>query len=270
MSALPIKTNHTFIFQNKTFSGISWKTSENPTHWTIALHGFGRSPLDFEKFARELGPNKGLLAISFFAHNDSDFFSKEETEKGWPVEVWKDQLTYLLQELRVTKCALLCYSLGGRLGLKWIELSPEKITSAQFFAPDGLIRNRLYRFTVSTKIGHWLAQKIVQNPTSILGLAKLLNSLRLLPKKLLNFVEYHLASEEIRKQVFNVWMGYRHCYPNLNIVAKNLKQFEIPTEFIFGKYDAIIPWQHGNKLRKLTKDNARVQWKQIEKGHKIL
>lgn len=270
MSALPIKTNHTFIFQGKSFSGISWKTSETPGHWTIALHGFGRSPLDFEKFAFELGPNEGLLAISFFAHNDSDFFSKDETEKGWPVEAWKEQLTFLLQELRVTKCALLCYSLGGRLGLKWIESSPEKITSAQFFAPDGLIRNKMYRFTVGTNIGHWLGRKIVQNPKLILNLAKLLYSLRLLPKKLLNFVEYHLTSEEIRKQVFNVWMGYRHCYPNLKLVAKNLKQFEIPTEFIFGKYDAIIPWKHSNKLRRLTKDNAKVRWKQIEKGHNIL
>lgn len=270
MSVLPIKTNHAFTFQGKSFSGISWKTSESPSHWTIALHGFGRGPQDFEKFAVALGPNEGLLAISFFAHNDSDFFSKDETEKGWPVEAWKDQLTFLLQELRVTKCTLLCYSLGGRLGLKWIELSPEKIISAQFYAPDGLVRNKLYRFTVGTKIGHWLAQKIVHNPKSILTCAHLLNRLHLLPKKLLNFMEYHLASEEIRKQVFNVWMGYRHCYPNLKIVSKNLKQFEIPAEFIFGKYDAIIPWKHGKKLRKLTQGNVRVQWKQLEKGHKIL
>jgi pimeloyl-ACP methyl ester carboxylesterase len=270
MSAAPIQTKHQFLFLGKSFEGVSWKFCENPKEWIIALHGFGRSPMDFEKFATTLNLDQGLLAISFFAHNNSDFFTNEETKAGWPAENWANQLSFLLDELHIEKCSILCYSLGGRLGLKWIELCPEKISAASFYAPDGLIRNKLYRFTVGTRLGHWFGQRITINPKPALRIARALNQVGLLSKKLLAFVEHHLKDKEIRERVFNVWMGYRHCYPNLKTVATNLKCFGIEAEFTFGKFDAIIPWKHGKKLRQLTKNNPHVFWKKIDKGHNLL
>jgi pimeloyl-ACP methyl ester carboxylesterase len=269
MSETLIQTKHQFSFDDKFFHAISWRKSNDTKKWTIALHGFGRSPLDFLTFAEKLQTHEGIIAISLFAHNESSYFNSDETLHGWDPKKWESLLDFLIEEFSINNCHLLCYSLGGRLGLKWIELCPHKIQSATFYAPDGLVRNKLYRFTVGTTIGHWFSRRIVKNPTPVILIAKALNKIGILPTKLFNFVLYHLNNAEIRSQVFNVWMGYRKLYPNLKLVAFNLSNYKIQTEFIFGNYDAIIPWKHGKKLRKYTSNNSLVTWTKLQKGHQL-
>jgi pimeloyl-ACP methyl ester carboxylesterase len=151
-----------------------------------------------------------------------------------------------------------------------IQHAGEKISSAQFLASDGLTRNKLYAFTVGTWIGRKIAHAVKKNGSVVIHLARLLKNLKLLPVKLFRFVEYYMHERSMRVQVFNVWMGYRHCYPEMKLIAQSLEKNIIPIEFIFGKYDVIIPWKHGERLRSHTANLQNVEWKLVEKGHRLM
>jgi pimeloyl-ACP methyl ester carboxylesterase len=262
--------SYSLSFQNKSFKVVEWSISDNPTELILCLHGFGRSPEDFDSFAHSLKDNERLVAIGFWSHKDSDSFTTEELKEGLPAETWVAQFHFLLNHFQVEKCKLIAYSMGGRLGLMLIQHAGEKITSAKFLASDGLIRNKLYAFTVGTWVGKKMANGLKKNASVVIGLARILKSLKLLPVKLFRFVEYYMHERSMREQVFDVWMGYRHCYPEMKLIAQSIEKNNIPTEFIFGKHDVIIPWKHGDKLRRLTSNLTFVRWEIVERGHRLM
>ena len=264
------KSSYYLTFKSKRFRVVEWKKDDHCQSLILCLHGFGRVPEDFESYSHHLLPNERLVAIGFFSHEENSPFTEDEKKHGLPVEDWIQQLEFILEHFGVKQCKLIAYSMGGRLGLTALQHRPDLFREAHFLATDGLIRNKLYRFTVGTALGRGLAKRIKNNASVILHLALLFNRLNLLNKKLLRFVEYYMHDPKVREQVFDVWMGYRHCYPDINQLADVLKENPIPTSFTFGIYDAIIPWKHGKKLRRLTRGLSHVSWHKIEKGHKLL
>jgi len=262
--------NYSLSFQRKSFKVVEWSKSENPTELILCLHGFGRNPEDFESFAHHLKDHERLVAIGFWSHKGSDSFTDKELNKGLSVESWIDQFQFLLNHFQVEKCKLIAYSMGGRLGLMLLQHAGEKISSAKFLASDGLTRNKLYAFTVGTWVGRKIAYGLKKNGSLVIGLARFLKTCKLLPVKLFRFVEYYMHERSVREQVFDVWMGYRKCYPNMKFIAKSIEANHISVEFIFGKYDVVIPWKHGNKLRALTSHLSYVEWKVVEKGHRLM
>jgi pimeloyl-ACP methyl ester carboxylesterase len=262
--------NYSLSFQNKSFKVVEWSKSDSPTELILCLHGFGRSPEDFATFTDSLKDNERLVAIGFWSHAGSDSFTTKELNEGLSVESWVAQFHFLLNHFQVEKCRLIAYSMGGRLGLMLLQHAGEKISSAQFLASDGLTRNKLYAFTVGTWVGRQIASGLKKNGNIVIHSARFLKNLKLLPVKLFRFVEYYMHERSMREQVFDVWMGYRHCYPEMRLIAQSLEKNKIPTEFIFGKYDVIIPWKHGDKLRSMTSHLPHVEWKVVEKGHRLM
>ncbi len=262
--------NYSLSFQHKSFKVVEWSKSDNPTELILCLHGFGRNPEDFGSFAHSLKDNERLVAIGFWSHAGSDSFTASELREGLSVESWVEQFHFLLNHFQVEKCKLIAYSMGGRLGLMLIQNAGEKISSAKFLASDGLTRNKLYAFTVGTWVGRKIANCLKKNGSVVIGLARFLKTCKLLPVKLFRFVEYYMHERFMREQVFDVWMGYRHCYPEMRLIAQSLEKNKIQIEFVFGKYDVIIPWKHGEKLRSLTTHLPNVEWKVVEKGHRLM
>jgi pimeloyl-ACP methyl ester carboxylesterase len=262
--------SYSLSFQNKSFKVVEWSKSDNPTELILCLHGFGRNPEDFASFAHSLNDNERLVAIGFWSHAGSDSFTATELKEGMSVESWVNQFHFLLNHFQVEKCKLIAYSMGGRFGLMLIQHAGEKISSAQFLASDGLTRNWLYAFTVGTWVGRQIANGLKKNASVVIGLARVFKSFKLLPVKLFRFVEFYMHERSMREQVFDVWMGYRHCYPEMKLIAQSLESNNIRVEFILGKYDVIIPWKHGERLRSLTAHLPHVGWKIVEKGHRLM
>jgi len=261
---------YSLSFQNKSFKVVEWSKSEEPTELVLCLHGFGRQPETFETFAHELKDHERMVAIGFWSHEGSDSFTPQELKEGLSVEAWVAQFHFILNHYGVEKCKLLSYSMGGRLGLMLVQHAGENISSAKFLASDGLTRNKLYAFTVGTMLGRSIANGLKKNGNVVIRLARLLKNLKLLPVKLFRFVEFYMHERKVREQVFDVWMGYRRCYPEMKLIAQSIEENKIPTEFIFGKHDVIIPWKHGKSLRALTAHLPNVEWKLVEKGHKLM
>jgi pimeloyl-ACP methyl ester carboxylesterase len=264
------KKTHSLSFQNKSFKVVEWSMSEEPNELVLCLHGFGRNPEDFEIFAHELKDNERMVAIGFWSHEGSDALTPKELQEGLSVADWVAQFHSILNNYGVEKCRLLSYSMGGRLGLMLIQQSGRNISSAKFLASDGLTRNKLYAFTVGTLLGRSIANGLKKNGNVVIHLARLLKNLKLLPVKLFRFVEFYMHDRNVREQVFDVWMGYRKCYPKMKFIAQSIEQNTIPTEFIFGKYDVVIPWKHGEKLRALTSQMNYVKWTVVDKGHRLM
>ena len=261
---------YSLSFQNKSFKVVEWSKSEEPTELVLCLHGFGRQPENFETFAHELKDHERMIAIGFWSHEGSDSFTPQELKEGLSIKAWVAQFHFILNHYGVEKCKLLSYSMGGRLGLMLIQHAGENISSAKFLASDGLTRNKLYAFTVGTMLGRSIANGLKKNGNVVIRLARLLKNLKLLPVKLFRFVEFYMHKRKVREQVFDVWMGYRRCYPEMKLIAQSLEQNKIPTEFIFGKHDVIIPWKHGDKLRRLTSNLTFVRWEIVERGHRLM
>ncbi|MFA9220138.1 MAG: alpha/beta fold hydrolase [Sediminibacterium sp.] len=261
---------YSLSFQNKSFKVVEWSKSDDANELILCLHGFGRNPEDFEIFTHELKDHERMVAIGFWSHEGSDSFTSQELKEGLSVEAWVAQFHFLLNHFQVENCRLLSYSMGGRFGLMLIQHAGEKITSAKFLASDGLTRNKLYAFTVGTMLGRSIANRLKKNASVVIGFARLLKSLKLLPIKLFRFVEFYMHDRKVREQVFDVWMGYRHCYPQMKLIAQAIEKNKIQTEFIFGKHDVIIPWKHGGKLRRLTSNLTFVRWEIVERGHRLM
>ena len=270
MEKIMKQKSYSLSFQNKSFKVVEWSKSDKPNELILCLHGFGRNPEDFASFTHDLKENERLVAIGFWSHKGSDSFSQKELNEGLSVQAWTDQFHFLLNHFQVEKCKLIAYSMGGRLGLMLLQEAGEKISSAKFLASDGLTRNKLYAFTVGTWVGRKIANGLKKNGQLVIGLARLLKSVKLLPNKLFRFVEYYMHERSVREQVFDVWMGYRKCYPKMKTIAQSIETNRIPVEFIFGKYDVIIPWKHGDELRRFTSNLTFVKWEIVEKGHRLL
>ncbi len=264
------KKTQSLSFQNKSFKVVEWSKSEEPTELVLCLHGFGRNPEDFETFAHDLEDNERMVAIGFWSHEGSDAFTAKELNEGLPVDAWIAQFHFILDYYGAEKCKLISYSMGGRLGLMLLQASGENISSARFLASDGLTRNKFYAFTVGTILGRSIANGLKKNGSFVIHFARLLKNLKLLPVKLFRFVEFYMHERKVREQVFDVWMGYRRCYPKMKFIAQSIEQNKIPTEFIFGKYDVVIPWKHGNELRRLTAHLPFVKWEVVDKGHRLM
>jgi pimeloyl-ACP methyl ester carboxylesterase len=264
------KKTHSLSFQNKSFKVVEWSKSEEPTELVLCLHGFGRNPEDFETFAHELKDKERMVAIGFWSHEGSDSFTPRDLKEGLSVESWVKQFQFILNYYGVEKCKLICYSMGGRLGLMLLQESGQNISSARFLASDGLTRNKLYAFTVGTSLGRSIANGLKKNGNVVIQLARILKNLKLLPVKLFRFVEFYMHERKMREQVFDVWMGYRKCYPQMKLIAQSIEKHNIPTDFIFGKYDVVIPWIHGDKLRRLTSNLTFVRWEIVERGHRLM
>jgi pimeloyl-ACP methyl ester carboxylesterase len=119
-------------------------------------------------------------------------------------------------------------------------------------------------------LGRSIANGLKKNGNVVIQLARILKNLKLLPVKLFRFVEFYMHERKMREQVFDVWMGYRKCYPQMKLIAQSIEKHNIPTDFIFGKYDVVIPWIHGDKLRRLTSNLTFVRWEIVERGHRLM
>lgn len=263
-------TSYFLQYHGKKFRVVEWKRHNAPSNLTLCLHGFGRVPEDFHRLTQEIEENERMVAIGLFSHEENYAFSESEKEKGLSIASWLGQVEFILNHYQVNQCKLIAYSMGGRLGLTALQHCPHYFREAHFLATDGLIRNKLYRFTVGTTLGRAVAVRIKNNASLLIHTASLLHRMGLLNKKLLRFVTFYMQEKSMREQVFDVWMGYRHCYPSIRELAHQLEIHAIPTSFTFGVYDAIIPWKHGRRLRKLTQQLPFVTWHQVEKGHRLL
>lgn len=234
----------------------------------FAFHGFGRKQEDFEIFQTRLKPNQRIISFSLFAHGESYFPQERIPHEPLTAEEWKSIIQALMDFFQVKKIHLLGYSMGGRVCLMTLQLMPKKIGRVLLLAPDGLKINLLYRFASGTTIGRKIYRYIIDNPSFLFRIAKGLNKIGLLNDKLHRFVHVHLDTREKRWQVHDAWLFYKNMFPDLQGLAKIIREREDSFLMIFGKYDSVITPALGNKFSKMIGNDSHIRI--VDAGHRLM
>jgi pimeloyl-ACP methyl ester carboxylesterase len=234
----------------------------------ICLHGFGREAADFEAFMPMLDADTQLIAVNLFFHGRSNFPQHRLSKHPLEPEEWCNLMRALCEEVGCERFHLVGYSMGGRLAMVMMERMPEQIDSLTLLAPDGLKINVLYRFVSETKLGRMLYRSIIRNPNWILRTADALKWLHILHQNIHRFVYLQLETPSKRQLVYNVWLAHRKLFPNLQIVATNTENRNIPCCLMFGKHDAIIPRRLAHNLMKHFRTKPKLML--LDAGHRLI
>ena len=238
------------------------------TEVVITFHGFGREAGDFEQFVPVLTANEKFISVNLFQHGNSQWPSQRSLTDSLKMDEHAFFLKALLNHLNVERFSLFAYSLGGKIAMQTCLLFPDRIDKLFLIAPDGLKKNRFYRFIVGTSVGRKLFKFTVFNPSLLLRSADVAHKLKLINSKLHRFVYVHMDAEKKRKQVYETWLIYRHFVPNLTELTAVLSTRKIDFTLLIGAYDSVIKAKDAQRfVLQLTTSDALVE---LQTGHQLM
>jgi pimeloyl-ACP methyl ester carboxylesterase len=237
------------------------ETGQGDDLW-VTFHGYGQSAEVMAHFMHHFRPNVRTIHFDLPYHGDS-VLSKESLK---PSEL-ADLIGHLLKVTEQKKCSILAFSLGGKLALKLVELTPGRIVEMVLIAPDGLKINPLYRFTTNTQLGKYLYGRVISNPSRVLGAAKILSNLRLLDSKIEVFIRQQLESRTNRERIYKVWRAFRLITPDLVDIRSKIHRYHIKTTLVFGKHDKIIQPSLARKLDGISEGKVHIIL--LDKAHNL-
>ena len=141
------------------------------------------------------------------------------------------------------------YSLGGRVALSWWTDQPHRFDRIVVMAPDGLVKNPGYRFSVDTAIGRtWLNQSGRQR-SSLVQLLNALRSVRVLPSHFHQFSLFHLETADMWSMVIDCWISLRKFWPSRRRIRRTAKAHPGVLEAHFGERDKVIKPRNSKALK---------------------
>lgn len=124
----------------------------------VLVHGFTGSTLDWEKQIPVLSRKYKVVALEMRGHGKSEATNKEE---DYYLPVFADDIFDLLKMLKIEKCCLVGFSMGGIVSLEFVLEHPEMVallalvstTSGEVLRPPGYARLRLKLNEIALKHG---------------------------------------------------------------------------------------------------------------------
>lgn len=248
-------------------SAIHYRLFGNGSELLFCFHGYGENAESFAFLAEALGRDYTLVAI------DMPFHGKTE---------WKENLLFTPQQLveiitQITNqlpnqstnhpINLLGYSMGGRVVLQLLQLIPSQIKRAVLVAPDGLHKNKLYRFVTQTAIGSKLFKHAMYKPKRLLWVLNHAGRFKLAHTAIIKIGHYYLDDGAERIKLYERWTTMRRFKPNLLQARQQITKHAVQVRFLFGKYDSIILSKRSDVF---TEDIHHVQVRVIDAGHRLM
>lgn len=231
----------------------------------LCFHGFDRTMEDFIGIHPYWQKSYTFITFDLPYHGESENWPY--TEISLKKESWKSIIQELMTKEGFNKFSIMGYSLGGRFALVTLELFGHRINSCFLLAPDGLKLSPWYHFVSKTQLGRRLYDRVIDDPSFIYWLADTLADLRIVPQKMKFFVRHQLIDEDKRIKVRQVWLGFKYLDPNLKLIRQLIKEHQITSVFIRGKYDVIIRPASETKFTKVFGSNGRII--NAECGHQL-
>lgn len=229
----------------------------------LAFHGYGQEAEIMLHFMQSLRPDARILSFDLPLHGQTTIRKNRPLSIGDVGEL----LGTALREVSHTRCSVAGFSLGGKMVLKMVEMTPAKIDRMLLIAPDGLKTNLLYWFVTHTWLGRMLFQLVIIFPAPVLMVSRTLATLGLLHKRIHQFVSSQLKTREKREKVLKTWITFRDVKPSLDQVRKRIWRYGIKPTLVFGKHDRVI---HPKLGKKLSGDNCKTaQLILLDTGHNL-
>jgi pimeloyl-ACP methyl ester carboxylesterase len=228
----------------------------------FCFHGYGENAASFAIFEEMLGERFTLIAIDFPFHGKTD---------------WQEGLLFAPSDLLAIvdmlnparkPMQLLGYSMGGRVALQLLALTPGRVTGLVLIASDGLHKNKWQWLATRTKVGNRLFSFSMKHPFIMNGLLDLLSKLGLYNNSLLKFIHYYLDDVDQRMILYRRWTTMRKFRPNLGLLKRIVQEKKIPINMLFGKFDRVILAKNGWQFSKHSGGYIKVT--EIDAGHQLL
>jgi pimeloyl-ACP methyl ester carboxylesterase len=228
----------------------------------LAFHGFGGTHKDFEVFLPALSEYT-VYSFDLWHHGQSEY-------DGQPLDrnAFQQKFQAFLAKHKLFRFSLMGYSLGGRICLELIETFPGKIDEVFLFAPDGLRRNLLYRFSTRTLLGNYLFRRVNQDAGIFFKGAEFFARIGVLDSKIKDFVIKQMGTKEKREKVYKTWRTTSRLWPNLKQVAENIVRYKMKLTIVMGEKDKVIKKEWARKLTRYLPDNVEFL-KVVDAGHKL-
>lgn len=203
----------------------------------VIFHGFGQDNAAFREFSEMYSQSFTIYSFDLFFHGQSTWgFGENPLEK----EFWTLCMKSFFEENRIDRITLLGYSLGSRFALATAEGFPEKTDHIILVAPDGIKTNIWYRLATYPVLLRKLFKCTIVKPGYFNSISRVLETLRLVDKRLIRFAESQMNTTLKRKQVYYSWVVFRHLSFRFQELTRLLNRHQVQVTVVSGEYDKVI------------------------------
>lgn len=228
----------------------------------IGFHGFANNARYMLPLAKSLAKDSTFYAIDLPFHGESDWQHGHFTAP--------DIAEICQKIMEIEDCSLFSivgFSMGGRIGIKLLEVIPQSIDKLYLISPDGFgtrwIRHlEKIPFKFRLKLANWdRIDLALLKFTKFLEITGAINGL---PHR---FFKNHLNDIERRTRMFGSWVSLSHFSVKLRRIRKNLKRTGKEVMLIFDRNDPII--SNKKAIKRMSRLKAYAHLVQTDGGHKI-
>lgn len=230
----------------------------------LCLHGFGEEAASFSFLENQLADKYTIYAIDLPWHGETVWNSK----LNFPVNSLTGLLEQLIPGFSSRSIHLLCFSMGGRVGLSLLEHIPQKTEKAVLLAPDGLHINGWYWLATQTWLGNRLFKYTMKHPHWFGFIVDLMNRRKWVNSSVAKYVHHYIDEQKVRDDLYRIWTTMRKFKPKLQLVKGNLAKHHIQLHLVFGSYDRVIPAKKGYSFQKGSEEWVHVH--EVQSGHRLL
>lgn len=230
----------------------------------LCLHGFGEKAETFSFLEKYVSDVYTIYAIDLPWHGET----KWKNKLTFPVKEFIGLLEQMIPDFNNRRIHLLCFSMGGRVGLSLLERIPQKIEKAVLLAPDGLSVNGWYWLATQTWLGNGLFKYTMQHPYWFGFFVDQMNRRKWVNSGVAKYVHRYIDEQKVRDDLYRIWTTMRKFRPNLQQIKRNIAEHKIPLHLVFGSYDRVIPVKNGYRLQKESKEWMHVH--ELQSGHRLL
>jgi pimeloyl-ACP methyl ester carboxylesterase len=252
------------LFLEYEHSKFSYLKGGNGSKILLCLHGFGEEAESFSFLEKHLGNAFTIYAVDFPWHGQTQW----RRTLSFPTKGMIEVIRMMIDDFDNKPVYLLCYSMGGRVGLSLIERIPQQIAKAVFLAPDGLKVNFWYWLATQTWLGNGLFRYTMKYPYWFARLVNLMKQFGWINTSVAKFVHTYIDDTKMRDDLYYIWTTMRKFRPHLKKAKQNIREHQIPVHFIFGEYDRVILAENGYQFQKEAEPWVKVDV--IKSGHQLL
>jgi pimeloyl-ACP methyl ester carboxylesterase len=238
-------------------------------HMLFCFHGYGENAESFGFLEERLGTDYTMIAIDLPFHGKTQWTDGLLFTPGDLVNI-VTQLQAIFQpanKANPQSINLLGYSMGGRVVLQLLQTIPSIISRAVLIAPDGLHKNRWYKFSTQTFVGNKVFRRVMYKPAALFWLLKKGQQYKLAHASIIKVAHYYLDDAEERIKLYNRWTTMRKFKPKLGVLKKMIARHSIAVRFLFGRYDNIILSERSSIF---AADAHNIQVHVIDAGHRLM
>lgn len=194
-----------YEYINIKYIQLAYKKVGNGKKNILLFHGYGQDCHCWGKITENLKVAYTFYCFDLPFHGKSSYVFSDNNVQSNQKNDLEIAFKAFFEKNNITVFSVLGFSLGARLALFCAEIFPQNIQNIYLLAPDGIKNNFWFGLATRFWFSKTLFNAFLANQSSFIKFGKILTSLSLLDKSMLNFVTNQTNSTEKRQKIQNTW-----------------------------------------------------------------